>query len=605
MIVPMHKFSFLVFHQDYNDFLEEVRKIGVVHLIEKREDVSDEVREKYDRIKQIQSVVKFLGKRKFGQTAEKGSDNGQQALEEVKTLIGDLEDKFQQLTLLEKEISQVRPWGDFSKDTIQKLAGEGLHVKFYSVPASRFKEEWFEQYPIEEIGKQAGQNYFVYIQEGEEELELDADEIRPPERPLSELNYYRKKIQEDIRTVNEKLDAHAGKSLEAIKTYGYSIKESVDVHLALENTEKQADEKVMLLEGWVPEERKEALTDYLETNNILYVAIRAEQSDQPPVLLKNKKFAKKFEMLGELYSLPKYSELDLTPFFAPFYVLFFGFCLGDAGYGILMAVAALLLKKKVQKELKHVMGLIFYLGLSTFLFGVISGVFFGIPLFDTSLPVYRDLAIRFEQQGTDINMLLFYLALLLGGIQIIFGLILKAINETKQFGWTFAVGTLGWIVLLIGSISIYGYSAISDIPFETLYPALYVLLGISGVMILFLNNLKRNILMNFGLGLWNTYNMVTGILGDLLSYIRLFALGISSAILGFVFNSLAVSMSGSIPVVSILIMTVILVIGHGINLFMSGLGAFVHPMRLTFVEFYKNAGFSGGGKHYKPFKKII
>ncbi len=603
MIVPMHKFSFLVYHQDYSDFLEEMRKIGVVHLIEKQEDVSDEVREKYDRIKQIQSVVKFLAKRKSEERPQESVD-GQEAYEEVTTLINDLEDKFQQLTLLEKEISQVRPWGDFSKDTIKKMAGEGLHVRFYSVPASRFKEEWFDQYPIEEIGKQAGQVYFVYIQEGETEPEIDADEIRPPERPLSELNYYRKKLQEDIRMVNEKLDAHAGKSLEAIKTYGYSIKESVDVHLALENTEKQADEKVMLLEGWVPEERKEALTDYLEQNNILYVATRAEQSDKPPILLKNKKFAKKFEMLGELYSLPKYSELDLTPFFAPFYVLFFGFCLGDAGYGILMAAAALLLKKKVQKELKQVMGLIFYLGLSTFLFGVISGVFFGIPLFDTSLPVYRDLAVRFEQQGTDINMLLFYLSLLLGGVQIIFGLILKAINETKQFGWTFAVGTLGWIVLLIGGVSIYGYSTIREVPFETLYPALYVLLGISGVMILFLNNLKRNILMNFGLGLWNTYNMVTGILGDLLSYIRLFALGISSAILGFVFNSLAVSMSGSIPVVSILIMTVILVIGHGINLFMSGLGAFVHPMRLTFVEFYKNAGFAGGGKHYKPFKKI-
>jgi V/A-type H+/Na+-transporting ATPase subunit I len=110
--------------------------------------------------------------------------------------------------------------------------------------------------------------------------------------------------------------------------------------------------------------------------------------------------------------------------------------------------------------------------------------------------------------------------------------------------------------------------------------------------------------MNVGVGLWNTYNMVTGILGDLLSYIRLFALGISSAIMGFVFNSLAVEMSGSIPVLNILIMVVILVIGHGINIFMSGLGAFVHPMRLTFVEFYKNAGFAGGGKQYNPFRKI-
>jgi V/A-type H+-transporting ATPase subunit I len=96
--------------------------------------------------------------------------------------------------------------------------------------------------------------------------------------------------------------------------------------------------------------------------------------------------------------------------------------------------------------------------------------------------------------------------------------------------------------------------------------------------------------------------MVTGVLGDLLSYIRLFALGISSAILGFVFNSLALSVGTSF--FGIIAMVIILVVGHGINIFMSGLGSFVHPMRLTFVEFYKNAGFSGGGKKYQPFRKL-
>ncbi len=605
MIVPMHKFSFLVFHRDYTAFLDSVRKIGVVHLIEKNDKVSDEVREKYDLIKEIQQVVKQLSKREAKPVARTQKVDGKLAFEDARNLYVKLEDTYQQLTLLQKEISQVRPWGDFTLKTLKKLADENLHVKFYSVPASRFEETWYTQYPIERIGYRAGQIYFVLIQRGKEDPSIDADEVRPPERPLSELLHYEKELKKQLDLINKELDVHAAKNLEAIKAYGYEVKESAEYKKALENTGKEADEKVMLLEGWVPDERKDQLIAYLETQSILYLAERAIPEDQPPILLKNKRFAEKFEMLGDLYSLPKYNELDLTPFFAPFYVLFFGFCLGDAGYGILMAATALLLKKRVRKELKQIMGLVFYLGISTFLFGVISGVFFGIPLFNTSLPVYGELAARFEQQGTDINMLLFYLSLILGGIQIIFGLILKAINETRQFGWKHAVGTAGWIVLLTGGIALYGIRQVADIPLESLNPAIYALLGISGVMILFLNNLNRNILMNFGLGLWNTYNMVTGILGDLLSYIRLFALGISSAILGFVFNSLAVSMSGNIPVVGILVMTIILVLGHGINLFMSGLGAFVHPMRLTFVEFYKNAGFSGGGKQYNPFKKIV
>ena len=643
MIVPMHKFSFLVFHKDYDNFLQEVRQIGVLHLIEKQKEVSDEVRERYDQIKQIQGVVKQLSKRKAvaaesevgptlpvqsdqalqgelegslagepaGEAGESGHSesgtpvrNGQDAYEQASELFARLEDKFQQLTLLQKEISQVRPWGDFSRETIRKLAGKDIHLKFYSVSTSRFQDSWCDEYPIEVIGQQAGQQYFVLVQQGQEEPDIDAEEMRPPERPLSELMHYKEKLEEELQKINAGLDHLAAQRLDEIKHYGYHIKEGADYRVALENTAKEADDKVMLLEGWVPDEKKEPLIAYLEKNNILYVTQKPAEEEQAPILLKNKKFARKFEMLGDLYSLPKYNELDLTPFFAPFYMLFFGFCLGDAGYGILMGIAALLLKKKVRKELKQVMGLIFYLGVSTFFFGVISGVFFGIPLFDTGLPVYRDLALRFEQEGTDINMLLFYLSIILGAIQIIFGLVLKATNETRQFGWKHAVGTLGWILLITGSIALYGISELAGIPFDRLNPVLYALLGVSGVMILLLNNLNRSIFLNFGLGLWNTYNMITGILGDLLSYIRLFALGISSAILGFVFNSLAVSMSGSIPVLSILIMTIILVVGHSINLFMSGLGAFVHPMRLTFVEFYKNAGFSGGGKQYNPFKKI-
>ena len=102
---------------------------------------------------------------------------------------------------------------------------------------------------------------------------------------------------------------------------------------------------------------------------------------------------------------------------------------------------------------------------------------------------------------------------------------------------------------------------------------------------------------------WDAYNMATGIMGDLLSYIRLFALGISSAILGYVFNNLAIAFAPDGIIGKILVMAIILAIGHGINIFMASLGAFVHPVRLTFVEFYKNAGFQGGGMKYSPFNK--
>lgn len=604
MIVSMSKFSFLVYHKDYQAFLDNVREMGVVHLIEKQNEVSDDIRDSYDQIKQIQSVIKALEKRHGSMPEPAPSSHGKELYEETLDLMEQLEHKIMQLNQLTKEMSQIRHWGDYNPDTVSKLRENDLHLKFYTVSSRKFDDTWPQQYPLEIVGQHGGLTYFVLVQQGNEDIIIDAEEMRPPEKPISELQHYQKKLRNDISNINKTLDQHAAESMPAIRHYFFEVIENIDYKKALENTVSQAEEKVMLLEGWVPDEKKSGLIEHLEKNNILYLAERPSKEDKVPVLLKNKKFPQRFEMLGELYSLPKYNELDMTPFFAPFYMLFFGFCLGDAGYGLLMVAAALLLKNKVKKELKNVMGLVFYLGLSTILFGIIGGTAFGIPLYETNLPVYSTLAERFEARDTDINQLLFYLALLFGGVQILFGMFLKAKNEIMQFGWGYAIGTIGWITLLVGGISIYLVSELTGIPMEKLNIPLYVVLGISGLLILPLNNLGRNVFMNVGVGLWTTYNMVTGILGDLLSYIRLFALGISSAIMGFVFNSLAVEMSGSIPVLNIIIMVIILVIGHSINLFMSGLGAFVHPMRLTFVEFYKNAGFSGGGKQYNPFRKI-
>ena len=137
-------------------------------------------------------------------------------------------------------------------------------------------------------------------------------------------------------------------------------------------------------------------------------------------------------------------------------------------------------------------------------------------------------------------------------------------------------------------------------PLSLMY--LFLALGIGLVLMFFFNTPGKNIFVNFGLGIWNTYNNVSGLVGDLLSYIRLFAIGLSGGILAMVFNQLAVGMSPDIPVVKQLVMLLILLLGHGINLFMCVLSSVVHPLRLTFVEFYKNAGFEAATRVFTPLK---
>ncbi len=244
-----------------------------------------------------------------------------------------------------------------------------------------------------------------------------------------------------------------------------------------------------------------------------------------------------------------------------------------------------------------------WLGGATVLFGAITGTFFGINLAEqVDAPFLQGVKAMFLTPED-----MFNLALVFGFIQIIFGMFIKVANQIKQHGIGFALSTIGWIIVILSTATmavldkIHNATDDNKLMFSTIH---LIILGIAGLDIYVFNHPKRNVFINIGAGLWDTYNMVTGFAGDLLSYIRLFALGLSSAILGLVFNKLAMDLSPDIIIVKQLVFLIILIFGHGLNIFMSGLGSFVHPMRLTFVEFYKNAGFMGGGKEYKPFRKL-
>lgn len=602
MIAPMKKYSFLVYHKEYNDFLLKIRELGVVHIIEKEGVVTEEIRLQYLNADQIDKAVRLLESRGISAEVTAETKPAEEVFTEFNEIQLGLASLSQQMAALRKEMAEAQPWGDFLPSEIEQLQQKGIKVKLFSCPQKAWNPEWAEKNYVFQVGVAAGVVYFAAFDPDGTLAEIDADEHKIPAHSAAELISKRGKLEDEVVNLNTRLDEIAKYHIPSLKNYRQLLIQNAELDKALVTTSSEAEDYLKVLEGWIPAETSDVLDKFLDQEGVVYLKESPVPGDRVPILLKNKGFSSKFEMLGELYSLPGYSELDLTPFFAPFYTIFFGFCLGDAGYGILITLAAIFARFKVAKELKSIASLVIYLGISTIVFGLISGTAFGINLYETGLPGYSQLQELFKANNTDINSILFVLALLLGGIQILFGMGVKAANETIQFGFKYALGTIGWIILLAGLSAIFGLSSYAGISMETLKPAMYAILAIGGVLVLFFNSPGKNLFLNFGVGLWNTYNMVTGVLGDLLSYIRLFALGISSAILGFVFNSLALSVGTSF--FGIIAMVVILVIGHSINIFMASLGSFVHPMRLTFVEFYKNAGFSGGGKKYQPFRKL-
>ena len=376
------------------------------------------------------------------------------------------------------------------------------------------------------------------------------------------------------------------------------IESQISLKKVVLSTNKVADNKVMMMLGWAPAENEAEIVSYLESKNAYYEVNEPTPEDDVPIKFKNSKFFKLFEPITKLYMLPKYNELDLTPYFAPFFMIFFGLSLGDIGYGLFLFLVATIVKvwKKstLKDSIKSTLSLVQVFGASAFFCGFLSGGFFGMQIYDIDTPFVNML----EEKIFFNNDMMFNLSIVLGIIQIMFGIVLKAVNRKVQFGFVHAISTIGWIVLLLTFI------------ISTLFPAVLpmfgtthlIILAVSAVAIFFINSPGKNIFVNFGLGFWDTYNMATGLLGDILSYVRLFALGLSGGILASVFTSLAVGMSPDNVIIGPIVTVLIFVIGHGINIFMNTLGAIVHPMRLTYVEFFGNADFEGGGKKYKPFK---
>ena len=606
MITKMKKLTFLVYHKEYEEFLNSLRELGVVHIVEKQQGAADntELQENICLFNRLAATLKLLQNQKHEKNAVIATEGGtatrgMQVLDEVDALQTEHGKLSQQLQSYAKEKEVLEVWGNFEPTGIQKLKDAGYIIGFYSCSEGNYKEEWETEYNAMIVNRISSKVFFVTVTKAGQEVDLDVEQAKLPAYSLSRLEALYDTTEQAIEGNEKKLVALSETDIPSLKAALKELQSQIEFSKVVLSSEQTAGDKLMLIEGWAPAYSKVEIEAYLNDAHVYYEITDPMPGDNVPIRLNNKGFFAWFEPICKLYMLPKYNELDLTPFFAPFFMVFFGLCLGDSGYGLFLflgATAYRLLAKKVTPSMKSIISLIQVLSASTFFCGLLTGTFFGANIYDLDWPIVQRLKHAVLMDNND----MFRLSLILGVIQILFGMVLKAVNQTIQFGFKYAIATIGWIILLVSTAvsALFSSSELLSMG-GTAYK---VVLCISGAMIFLFNTPGKNIFMNIGLGLWDSYNMVTGLLGDVLSYVRLFALGLSGGILAGVFNSLAVGMSPDNVIAGPIVMVLIFVIGHAINMFMNVLGAMVHPMRLTFVEFFKNSGYEGGGKEYKPFK---
>lgn len=627
MIVPMRQFSILVYHRDFAAFMGRLQEEGLLDIRQEEIHSSKADTEFYPVLERVGKVLSQLKAEKKEMPEGKDFSAGKAGVEAMRgeDLLVEAERLLLRKTELKAQIEQVSGevkaaaiWGDFDEARLQELR-EKADVGFVLAGASakRFPKSEGEAralYPVQRVGEKDGVAYFVWVTTAREadrmtpemlgrEIGASVDILPFPRKTYSVLAQEEKSLQNELREVQERIHALAAFRQPDLKAYQTDLFNKLEYKTVSLNVPDEAEGTLRLVEGYLPEEQASAFEAFLQREDVVYQTRAAEEvpeekASEIPVLLRNGWFGRLFEPITNLFSLPSYREIDLTPALAPFFMAFFGFCLGDAGYGLLIIAAGLYLAFKLPQKLKGMAWLAFWLGVGTVIFGTLSGTFFGIELVKIeALGKFRDFIFDSNQMMT--------LSLVIGAVQIIFGMALDVVRITKMQGFKYALYRLGWIFVLVFGALLVGLPMIGvAVPAGVNY-VLYGLTGVGAVFALFYNNPDKNILLNFGSGLWATYNTATGLVGDLLSYIRLFALGLTGGILGSVFNTLALDAAAGVgvPVVSQIVMLAILLFGHGLNLALCILGALVHPIRLTFVEFYKNAGFAGGGKAYKPFMK--
>lgn len=595
----MVKYTFLLLKSEQERFLARLGEIGVVDVTvsDWRPDEEQQrliaAMSSYDAVSAKLKNIRIANEKDEEFLAAAPYDSVEEAVRASAECVSRMDKISADISKAVKERDELAVWGDFDPAMFDRLAAEGVELHFFVSSAKQFSPEWEREYPIVRMDGDDGSVRFVAVSHGEE-LRFDgAAEVARPASSARDKEARIAQLESELAEARMGL-ARAVASAELIERAREEVRDQLSHSKVVSTAGEAVDGSVSVIEGWVPEPRRAEVDEAFADEGVVVFTAEPTAEDNPPILLKNNRFARLCEMISNLYSMPGYRELDLTPFFAPFFILFVGICFGDLGYGIVTFLGALAAYFAMRKNdfARSVGALVMWCSFAAMIMGSVTGTFFGMEL--RSFKALENMPFLGQMD-------MFTFALAVGLVQIIYAMFVQAYARIKYMGFKYAVSTLGWALTVLVSALAYVLPSVG-VPFGFDSPIYIALVSLFMIANIFFSSPGKNLFANLGGGLWGLYNNVTGLLGDVLSYIRLFALGLSSGIIAGVFNDLAVSMSGDVPVLKYVIMVIILLLGHTINLFMSAISSFVHPLRLTFVEFYKNAGFVGGGRAYEPYR---
>ncbi len=636
-IVEMDKITLIALKQDRDLILHELQKLGVVEINEEVEETSNKENlsdienvlektgnalsylSKYDRRKK----PLFSARREFLNRDLEKYANGRESTEEAVEIILSLEDRITSIksrkNSLLNTIDTLNPWESMD---LPVDAGSTRYISILKgvIPAISDPEELKrqlyasnEESYIKIVSQDRDQHYLYAVFHKNDTNNVTALLKRfgftsasfkgmtgQARKISSELKNEVLKLEDELDKLSDKLAVFAGKIDDIEVLYDYLImrKERLEASKNLILTSS-----TFMLRGWVPREIGSNVAKALSSSWDCYTEIiRPDDGEDFPVLLRNNAFTESVETITEMYSLPSPKEVDPNAVMAPFFILFFGLMLSDAGYGLIMALGAglILWKFNINKGTAKFIRLMFFCGLATIFWGALFGGWFGDVVKVLSNGKFSLEPFWFNPINYPERLLMWSLAF--GVFHIYVGISVKAFNLVKKKKYLDVLfDSVFWYIFFTGAVFIVlpfvpNVSGNLDSFVEA---GKYMLLAGGVLLILSQGRAQKNIIMKILSGITSLYDLV-GFMSDVLSYSRLLALGLATSVIATIVNQMG-ALAGTDNIFGLVVFAVVFLAGHTFNFLINALGAYVHSSRLQYIEFFGKF-YQGGGKPFNPLK---
>ena len=611
MIVKMKKVSIVVFDRFRDQSLRALRKLGLVH-IESRPASGDDLTRYSEQKTQLERAhlllpeeekkkkvrgrkdPTFQGNLSAGSVTEEDIDGCLEISEEIVDLTEKIRLTHENIDRLTREQRRLALWGDYDPQEIGELADKGVFIILYELSTDQFK-----QLPAE--------TDWVVISQSKSTVRLAVVTIGS----AAELDFEPEVIAERGRAKLQQLLDATGTELQGLEhRLQHLAGERARIQAVLERIERKiefeqvrtgmvGEEQLSYLTGYIPAKRADALKRAAAENGWALLIDEPAEDDPVPTLVENPKWIRIIRpMFSLMETTPGYREFDISFLFLLFFSLFFAMLIGDAGYGIVLFVLTLVARLAMPKRPGGVFSLMFVLSGATIVWGTLSGTWFGVEALARHPVLSRIVIPQIASFGVENTKSVMLLCFLIGAVHLS---IARLINFIRSLPKLVAFGELGWLSILWGMFFVVRYIVLQ----ETLNPVGIWLVGAGMILIVFFGEQKGKFFKGIFLGLVRLPLSILDSIGsfsDIVSYVRLFAVGLATVAVAANFNAMAAEVGfGSIP--SGLISAFILFFGHTLNIVMGAMSVIVHGVRLNMLEFSGQLGMEWSGVPFKPFKE--